>query len=65
MNRRTFYLACIYALWALMGLVLAIPAAVYLLWPPRLRNKQDWSEAGATTQLKLGNPSELVSEEPC
>lgn len=60
MNRRTFYLACIYAIWALLGLVLAVPAAVYLLWPPRPRKEQDWTEAGTVTQLQIGTPSEFV-----
>ena len=31
MNRRTFYLTFIYGLWALIGTILAIPAAIYLL----------------------------------
>jgi Rieske Fe-S protein len=60
LNRRTFYLACIYVIWAVIGLVLAVPAAVYLLWPPRPRKEQDWIEAGTVTELKLGTPSELV-----
>ena len=60
MNRRTFYLICIYVIWAMMGVVLAVPAAIYLLWPPRPRKKQDWAEAGSIAQLKLGTPSELV-----
>ncbi|MCI0624123.1 MAG: ubiquinol-cytochrome c reductase iron-sulfur subunit [Acidobacteria bacterium] len=60
MNRRTFYLTFIYAVWALIGLVLAIPAAVYLLWPPRPRKEPDWTEAGTLTQLKLGTPNEFI-----
>jgi nitrite reductase/ring-hydroxylating ferredoxin subunit len=60
LNRRTFYLIFIYAVWALMGLVLAVPAAIYLLWPPRPRKEQDWTEQGTVTQLKLGTPSEFV-----
>ena len=60
MNRRTFYLACIYAIWAMIGLVLAIPAAIYLLWLPRLRKEPDWTEAGTVTQLKLGTPNEFI-----
>jgi len=60
LNRRTFYLVFIYAVWALIGLVLGIPAAVYLLWPPRPRKEQDWVEAGTLTQLKLGTPNEFV-----
>jgi len=60
MNRRTFYLTCIYAIWALIGLVMAVPAAVYLLWPPRPRKEQEWTEAGRVTELSLGRPSEIV-----
>jgi len=60
LNRRTFYLICIYVIWATIGGVLAVPAAIYLLWPPRPRKKTDWNEAGSVAQLKLGTPSELV-----
>ena len=60
MNRRTFYLTCIYAVWTLIGVILAIPAAIYLLWPPRPRKEQDWTEAGTVTDLKSGTPRELV-----
>lgn len=60
LNRRTFYLICIYVIWATIGVVLAVPAAIYLLWPPRPKKKQDWTEAGTITQLKVGTPSELV-----
>ena len=45
-NRRTFYLTFIYGLWSLMGMILAIPAAIYLLLPPRLRKEREWVEAG-------------------
>ena len=40
LNRRTFYLTFIYGLWALIGTILAIPAAIYLLLPPRLRKER-------------------------
>ena len=60
MNRRTFHLICIYVIWAAIAVVLAIPAAIYLLWPPRPRKGQDWTEAGTLRELKLGTPSELV-----
>jgi len=39
---------------------LAIPAAIYLLWPPRLGKEQNWTEAGAMRDLKLGTPSQLT-----
>jgi Rieske Fe-S protein len=59
-NRRTFYLICIYVVWTMIGLVLAIPAAVYLLWPPRPKKEPGWTEAGTVTELNVGPPSELV-----
>jgi len=60
LNRRTFCLICIYVIWSTIGVVLAVPAAIYLLWPPRPKKKQDWTEAGTITQLRVGTPSELV-----
>ena len=64
MNRRNFYVVCIYVVWVVIGVVLAIPAAMYLLWPPRPRKEQVWVEAGRVTQLELRHPhGSCVSEE--
>jgi len=64
MNRRTFYLVFIYAVWALMEVILGIPAAIYLLWPPRPKKEQDWIEAGSVAQLKVRTPPRIcVSKE--
>jgi len=60
MNRRAFYLTCIYSIWAVIGFIMGIPAAIYLLWPPKPRKEQDWTEAGTLTELKLGTPTELI-----
>src|SRR4030095_12250941 len=60
MNRRTFYLTFIYGLWALIGIILAIPAAIYLLLPPRLRKEREWVEAGNLSQLQPEVPEEWV-----
>lgn len=60
MNRRTFQLAFIYAIWSLMGLILGIPAAIYLLWPPRPKREAEWIEAGSLSELPLKTPQELV-----
>ncbi|MCI0623924.1 MAG: ubiquinol-cytochrome c reductase iron-sulfur subunit [Acidobacteria bacterium] len=60
MNRRTFYLTFIYAVWALIGFVLGIPAAIYLLWPPRPKKEAGWIEAGSLAQVKLRTPDEFV-----
>jgi menaquinol-cytochrome c reductase iron-sulfur subunit len=60
MNRRTFYLTFIYGLWALIGITLAIPAAIYLLFPPRPRKEREWVEAGNLSQLLPEVPEEWV-----
>lgn len=43
-----------------MGLALVLPAAIYLLWPPRPKKEAVWVEAGSLTQLPAGTPEELV-----
>jgi len=59
-NRRTFYFSAIYGLWALIGAALAIPAGIYLLFPPRLRKGPEWVKAGDLTQLQPRAPEEFV-----
>jgi Rieske Fe-S protein len=59
-DRRTFHLACIYGLWALIGTSLSIPAIVYLLLPPRPRKGDGWVEAGNVSRLEPGIPEEWV-----
>lgn len=59
-DRRTFYLAMIYGLWGVISAALAIPAGMYLLFPPRTRKKEDWTEVADLTQLPAGRPEEIV-----
>ena len=59
-DRRTFHLSVIYGLWAVMGAALSIPAAIYLLFPPRARKKTEWVEAGDIAQMRLNTPEEVV-----
>src|SRR5688572_1966913 len=59
-NRRTFYLTCIYGLWTVITGVLLLPAAAYLLLPPRLRKRAEWIEAGDISQLAEKTPEEMV-----
>jgi len=59
-NRRTFYISAIYGLWALIGAALAVPAGIYLLFPPRLRKGPEWVKAGDLTQLQPRAPEEIV-----
>jgi menaquinol-cytochrome c reductase iron-sulfur subunit len=59
-TRRRFHVASIYALWATIAAALGLPAACYLLLPPRLRKRQEWVEAGTLAQVTDGAPFELV-----
>jgi menaquinol-cytochrome c reductase iron-sulfur subunit len=59
-NRRTFYLSAIYGLWALIGAALAVPAGIYLLFPPRPRKGPEWVKAIDLTELQPGAPEEIV-----
>ena len=60
MTRRGFYVSVIYGLWGLIGAALSIPAAVYLLFPPRLRKAPEFVEAGDVSQLEPRVPVEMV-----
>ena len=59
-NRRAFVLTFIYGLWGIITAALAVPAALYLLLPPRARKGDEWVQAGDTGQLQPGTPEELV-----
>jgi menaquinol-cytochrome c reductase iron-sulfur subunit len=59
-TRRKFYVSMIYGLWSAISTALAIPAAVYLLVPPKLRKAPDWAEAGDVSQLEPQLPIEMV-----
>lgn len=59
-DRRTFLLSVIYALWGFIGLMLAIPASIYLFWPPKPKKEDPWAEAGKFSELQVDTPAELV-----
>lgn len=59
-TRRTFYIVAIYGLWSLMATALSIPAAIYLLLPPKLRKTPEWVEAGDVSTLEAHVPVEVV-----
>ena len=62
-TRRVFHLAVIYVLGAVIALAMAIPTAIYLLIPPRARKQSAWIDAGDISQLKPGEPVELIFEQ--
>jgi menaquinol-cytochrome c reductase iron-sulfur subunit len=43
-----------------MSAALAVPAAMYLLFPPRAKKRDQWIEAGDLTQIKPQVPEEMV-----
>jgi menaquinol-cytochrome c reductase iron-sulfur subunit len=59
-TRRGFAYEVIYGLGALIGAALAIPAALYLLIPPKTRKRDPWVEAGDLSQLQPGAPEEMT-----
>src|SRR5579872_1229821 len=62
-TRRTFHLAVVYVLGALIALAMAIPTALYLLIPPRVRSRSGWIDAGDISQLTPGVPIEVSFQE--
>ncbi|MEO7650609.1 MAG: ubiquinol-cytochrome c reductase iron-sulfur subunit [Bryobacteraceae bacterium] len=59
-ERRTLLLTVLYGLWGLIGSALSIPAAVYLLFPPKLRKGTEWADAGDIAKLEPNTPLEMV-----
>ena len=59
-NRRGFHIAFIYGLWSIIAAALSVPAALYLLLPPKLRKTPDWVDAGDVSKLEPGVPVEMV-----
>lgn len=59
-DRRAFFLTMMYGLWAAIGTALSIPAAIYLLLPPKLRKEAEWTEAGDVAKMVPNSPVEMV-----
>jgi len=58
-SRRSFYLSVIYGLWGLITAALSVPAFVYLFFPPKARNDDDWVEAADISKLDPKTPMEV------
>jgi menaquinol-cytochrome c reductase iron-sulfur subunit len=59
-DRRAFHLSVIYGLWTVIGAAMSIPAAIYLLFPPRVKKKPEWVEVGDIAQVRVNTPEEMV-----
>lgn len=58
-TRRSFYIKFIYGIMTAIGAALAAPAAVYLLFPPKVRKEGQWVDAADLTSLTAGKPEEI------
>jgi len=59
-TRRRFFVGAIYAIWGIIAAALSIPAAIYLLLPPRARKSDEWVEVGDVRKLAQNSPVEMV-----
>jgi len=59
-SRRRFHLGAIYTLMGTIGAALGIPAAIYLLFPPKSRKAEEWVEVTDITSLPQGVPEEII-----
>jgi menaquinol-cytochrome c reductase iron-sulfur subunit len=58
-TRRNFYILFINGIMGLIGVALAIPAAIYLLFPPKARKAVEWVETADLASLTAGKPTEI------
>src|ERR1039458_3606971 len=59
-TRRNFYIGAIYGLGAAIAAALGLPAAIYLLFPPKVRQADQWVEIGDFTGLAVNSPTEMT-----
>jgi len=59
-SRRSFYLGAIYGLWGIISAALSLPAVMYLFFPPKARQEDDWVDAGDIARLDQKTPMEVV-----
>jgi menaquinol-cytochrome c reductase iron-sulfur subunit len=59
-TRRAFYLSVIYGVWGAIASALALPAFIYLFFPPKARQEEEWVDAGDVSKLDAKTPLEVV-----
>ena len=59
-TRRSFYLSVIYGLWSVIAAMLSVPAFIYLFFPPKARQEDQWVEAADLAKLDIKTPTEVV-----
>ena len=58
-TRRSFYLGFIYGLWGAITAAVAIPAGVYLFFPPNARKGAEWIDASDLGSIPQDVPTEV------
>jgi menaquinol-cytochrome c reductase iron-sulfur subunit len=58
-TRRSFYILAINGIMGLITAALAIPAAVYLLFPPKPRKGGGWVKTADLSTIPAGKPTEI------
>ena len=59
-TRRSFYIGAIYGIWGAIAAALGLPAIVYLFFPPKARQENEWVEAGDISKLAVDSPVEMT-----
>jgi len=59
-TRRSFYIKFIYGAMTAIGAALAAPAAIYLLFPPKVRKEKQWVDTVDVNNLTAGKPEEIA-----
>lgn len=59
-TRRAFYIGFINGVMGLIGVALAAPAAIYLLFPPKLRKQDQWVDIANLANIPAGTPTEVA-----
>jgi menaquinol-cytochrome c reductase iron-sulfur subunit len=58
-TRRAFYIRFIYGAMSVIGAALAVPAAIYLLLPPKVRKQAEWVDTEDLSSIPAGTPTEI------
>ena len=59
-TRRHFFIGAIYGLWTAIGAALGIPALIYLMFPPKARQNDEWVAAGDLSRIAPNTPMEVT-----
>jgi menaquinol-cytochrome c reductase iron-sulfur subunit len=61
-TRRAFYIGFINGAMGLIGAALAVPAAIYLFFPPKLPKEAEWVDTADLSTIPTGTPTEIAFE---